>query len=148
MAELPDAAADASSPLWADQVPESAAVAAQPGAYSTRQRPWEDGDRLRARVVARLLSARRWQRQRVAFLAAHHPEEAETRRLLDVVFAPIADFQRHFPEFGDWLEERRAEAAAASEARRAARRVARDSEPDGQAEGEVGAEAEEGLKGL
>jgi hypothetical protein len=146
-AEPPAAAADSASPPWAEQVPESAAIAAQPGAFGSRKRPWEEAERLRARVVARLLCARRWQRQRLAFLAEHHPEDAASRRLLEVVVAPIADFQRHFPEFGAWLDAVRAEEAAAAEERRAARQAALAGKPDGQAEGE-GARAEEDEKGL
>ena len=92
-------------PSWFHRDAAGEAAAAAHGAFGTQQRPWAEGDRLRARQLARLLDARRWQVLRLLYLGQTVGAEAGQRSLLDVVMANLSAFEQAHPDFPDWLDE-------------------------------------------
>lgn len=138
-------------PSWfhRDAAGEAAAVAR--GAFGTQQRPWAEGDRLRARQLARLLDARRWQVLRLLFLGETVGAEAGRRSLLDVVMAHLSAFEQAHPGFPDWLDEqlrREEEERLQAEEERERRRAERAAERAAAREQAVAGEAAAGGEAL
>ncbi|KAI7839797.1 hypothetical protein COHA_006596 [Chlorella ohadii] len=129
------------APAWFHQDAAGEAAAAARGAFGTQQRPWADSDRLRARQLARLLDARRWQLLRLQYLGESVGAAAARRSLLDVVMAHRSAFEQDHPDFPVWLEEqlqreeeerlRAAEERERLKAERAAERAAARAEAAG-----------------
>jgi hypothetical protein len=140
------AGAEQQRPVWMQQDKRSVAAEVAPGAFGSSRRTWPEEDRQRARALARLLDARRWQLHRLAFLAEQLPEQAGRRSLLDVVMARKADFEYRHPDFPGWLAARQEAEAAEAEASKEERAAKRKAQATAlaAAEGEEGQAAEQG----